>query len=74
MNDRNDIATICARCKHIQKPSGLFYEPHPEPICLNSWFLYRDYVTGGFIHPLCKDRNRFGCCDGYEESNNSTFP
>lgn len=56
---------FCKDCKHILKPAGALYMPHPESICFASQVL--DPVTGESRHLLCKDQNKDADCSLFKE-------
>ena len=64
---RNDQVKIyCCDCKFIGKPSGAYYEPHPESICLCGQIKSDNYVTKAEHNPLCKDINHDGMCKHFQ--------
>jgi hypothetical protein len=58
---------FCKDCKHICKPSGALYEPHPESICLSKHTQHWNYVTGDREKGKCKDINCNGECLWFEK-------
>lgn len=56
----------CRDCKHICKPAGALYEPHPDSICLSNETHHRDYVIGVRVASKCKEINDGGNCLWFE--------
>lgn len=55
----------CKDCKHIRKPAGSMYEPHPRSICMAAE--KTDYVTGDVHHRECRTVNGDGQCLMFEK-------
>lgn len=59
------IKIYCKDCRNICKPSGAWYEPHPESICKNKLMI--NFVTRELSYPQCKNINTNGKCKNFKE-------